>query len=79
MGFPVKEFLKRVYLNVLAVTSVAVAFSDIVDGYIPDGLAGTLISFVVTFMFAVLSVAFIGCKKQELKDAFVGLKRILHG
>jgi hypothetical protein len=38
-----------------------------------------LISFVATFMFAVMSVAFIGCRKQELKEAFVGLKRILHG
>ena len=79
MGFPVRDFLSRVYLNVLVVTSVAVAVSDIVDGYIPEGLTGTLISFVATFMFAVMSVAFIGCRKQELKEAFVGLKRILHG
>jgi hypothetical protein len=79
MGFPVRQFLMRVYLNVLAVTSVAVAFSDIANGFMPEGLAGTLISFVLTFVFAIISVAFIGCRKHERREALVGLKRILHG
>lgn len=75
MDFPVKEYIRRVYANIVVVTAVAVAVPLAVQGYIPEGFAGFFISVALCVTAAGMSVLFAGCSGYERKELWMMVKR----
>ena len=74
IGFPMGEFIRRVVLNVMSVTIVAVIPCVFVSIYMPMSLAGFMMNVCACVLFALLSVLFVGCSKDEraqLKEAII--------
>lgn len=64
-------YIRKVYLNVLAVTSAALLLPLLSEFFITDGLAGFCISVVICVISAGLSILFVGCsskERQEMKE-----------
>ena len=64
------EFVRRVYLNVLAVASVAIMLPMILVQLNLTGLHGFLIKASAAVLSAVLSVAFVGCTRSERGEVY---------
>lgn len=73
VGLPVRNFLLRVYLNVLAVTAVSLPVPLLVSRYAGEGLPAFLISLVVSVISVALSVLYVGCSRTERAAIFEGL------
>ena len=74
LGFPVREYLRRVYINVFKVTAVAVLIPTVLHGFIPGGFLGFVLGVAICVLCAGLSILFIGCSKserQELKQMLI--------
>jgi hypothetical protein len=65
IGFPMGEFLRRVVLNVLLVTIVAIVPCVFISIYIPMTFVGFIINVCACVIIALLSVLFVGCSKDE--------------
>jgi hypothetical protein len=74
IGFPMGEFLRRVVMNVLLVTIVAIVPCLFISIYMPLTLAGFIINVCACVLVALLSVLFVGCSGDEriqLKEAVI--------
>lgn len=70
-------FVRKVYLNVLAVAAVAAVVPFLAGPFYPDGFAGFCISVIVCLASAGLSVLFVGCsagERRELKELILRRK-----
>lgn len=65
IGFPMGEFLRRVVLNVLLVTIVAIVPCVLISIYLPMTFTGFIINVCACVLLALLSVLFVGCSKDE--------------
>ena len=63
--FPMMEYLKRVYLNVIKVTVMASVVAASLQSLIPEGWTGFIPGVLGCIVCAVLSVLFIGCSQSE--------------
>jgi hypothetical protein len=71
------EFLRRVVVNVLLVTIVAIIPCVFISIYMPMTFAGFAINVCACVLIALLSVLFIGCSKVERSQlAEAVIKRI---
>ena len=68
MQFPVREYLKRVYWNMLKVTVPAVVAAWALQMLMPEGWLGFVLCVAACVMCAGLSVLFIGCSKVERQE-----------
>jgi VIT1/CCC1 family predicted Fe2+/Mn2+ transporter len=75
MGFPVREYLRRVYLNILKVSAVAGLLPLVFQRFLPGGYAGFAISVPLCVMCAGISVLFIGCLESERKELWHMIQR----
>ena len=75
MDFPVSEFLKRVYLNIIIVTLTAVVLPVALMRYMPAGLAGFLLSVILCVGCAGLAVLLKGCSSAERKEMWNMIRR----
>lgn len=74
IGLSVKEFITRVYLNVIYVAAAAIVIPLIISFFLPDGILWTLLSVVVSALSAALSILFVGCTAVE-RNELVGFIR----
>ena len=74
IGLSVKEFISRVYLNVIYVAAAAIVIPLIISFFLPDGILWTLLSVVVSALSAALSILFVGCTAVE-RNELVGFIR----
>lgn len=65
VGLEVGVFLRKVYLNVIAVASAALVVPLLLGGFMPSGFAGFLCSVILSVASAGLSVLFIGFSREE--------------
>jgi len=68
LAFSVRSFLRRVYLNVLSVSAVAVVVSLVLSPLFSDDFAGFALSFVACLATASLAVLFAGCTSSERNE-----------
>ena len=68
LDFPVREYLRRVYINVIKVTVVAAVISSVLHRFVPGGFLGFVAGVVVCVVCAGLSILFIGCSQSERKE-----------
>jgi flagellar biosynthesis protein FliR len=68
MGFPICDFIRRVYLNVIRITAVAVIVPLLLGRCIPDTVSGALTSLAISFIWAAVSVFYVGCSGAERKE-----------
>jgi hypothetical protein len=64
-GFSVSSFIRRVYLNVAAVTVAALVLPLLLTTIASGGVAGFMIKACVALLSAVISVLFVGCSRAE--------------
>ena len=76
-GYEASKHIKTVYINVLAVAAVAVIIPLILNGCLPGGFAGFLISAATAVVSAGLSVLYIGCTKDERQDIYSYLRKLV--
>jgi O-antigen/teichoic acid export membrane protein len=77
IGLSPKEFIRRVYLNVLAVAAVAVAVPFVFKGFLPEGFWGFCAGVALCVLSASFSILFVGCTVKERGEiAAVVLRRI---
>ncbi len=77
IGFPMGDFLRRVCLNVLAVTLTALVLPLLAESFMPDTFWGFAIDVVLCVLSASLTVMFVGCSKAERKEIFSMIHRRL--
>lgn len=65
IGLPAEEFIKKVYLNVILVSAVALAVPLSINNMLPDTFWGFIISVAVCVISAGLSVSYIGLSRSE--------------
>ena len=68
MQFPVREYLKRVYWNIIRVTVVAAVVASSLQNLVPEGWLGFALGVAACVMCAGLSVLFIGCSSSERQE-----------
>ena len=76
-GFPMGRFLRRVYVSaLLKVTPIALILPVALKFIALEGFVGFLISFVVTFVSAVMAVVFVGLDKGERSQVYAMFSKI---
>ena len=79
LDFPVAEYIRRVYWNVIRVSVLAVAPAWLIQGVLPGGWAGFVLNVAVCVTCAGLSILFAGCSTAERKEVVqMILRRIRH-
>ena len=68
MQFPVREYIRRVYVNILKVTAVAGAVASSLQTLIPVGWLGFALGVLICVICAGLSILFIGCTASERNE-----------
>ena len=77
--FPVRQFISRVYMNILKVTAVAGAVASTLMGVAQGSWLGFIFRVLVCVLCAGLSVFFIGCSRAERQEMLqVIMRRIRH-
>ena len=76
-GYEASKHIKTVYINVLAVAASSVIIPLILNGHLPGGFAGFLISAATAVVSAGLSVLYIGCTKDERTDIFEYIRKLI--
>ena len=74
IGLPAGDFLKKVYLNVIAVSAAALAVPLAADPALPDTFSGFAASVTICVCSAGLSVMFIGLRASERRELASMLK-----
>ena len=74
IGLPAGDFLKKVYLNVIAVSAAALAVPLAADPALPDTFSGFAASVMICVCSAGLSVMFIGLRASERRELASMLK-----
>lgn len=67
IGLDMGRYVREVYLNVLVVAAVALAVPMLTCPHMPEGFGGFCLSVAVCVISASLSIAFVGCRKDERK------------
>ena len=65
IGLPVREFIMKVYMNVICVSAVALIIPWALDGCLPDDFMGFLASVFICVVSALLSVVILGLSRWE--------------
>lgn len=65
IGLPVREFIMKVYMNVICVSAVALIIPWALDGCLPDDFMGFLASVFICVASALLSVVILGLSRWE--------------
>jgi len=73
-GLPAGDFLKKVYLNVIAVSAAALVVPLVADPALPDTFSGFAASVTICVCSAGLSVMFIGLRASERRELASMLK-----
>ena len=68
IGLPAGDFIRKVYLNVMAVSSVSLALPLMICRLLPEGFWGFATSVAVCVLSATLSVSFIGLSRSERRE-----------
>lgn len=68
LGLSPRQFIARVYCNVLCVTAAALVLPFLMCRFMPEGFGGFCLSLAVCVVSASLSVLFIGCSRDERRD-----------
>ena len=76
-GYEASKHIKTVYINVLTVAAAAVVIPLVIDGYLPGGFTGFLISATAAVVSAGLSVLYIGCTRDERADIFGYIRKLI--
>lgn len=76
IGLNVWDFLRRVLLNVLLVTAVAIPLPFVCVRMMPDGVLSSCIAIAVSLVSAGLSILFIGCSKNERDEVLSMLTKL---
>ena len=76
-GYEASKHIKTVYINVLTVTAAAAIIPLILNGCLPGGFAGFLISAATAVVSAGLSVLYIGCTKDERQDIYSYIRKLV--
>jgi O-antigen/teichoic acid export membrane protein len=79
IGLSVRNFLVRVYFNVLAVATVALVLPVVAALVVPGGPVGFVVKASVAVISAGLSIFLVGCSKQERRDVIGFIKNRLGG
>ncbi|MBE6238671.1 MAG: lipopolysaccharide biosynthesis protein [Bacteroidales bacterium] len=74
IGLPAGDFLKKVYLNVIAVSAAALVVPLAADTALPDTFSGFAASVTICVCSAGLSVMFIGLRASERRELASMLK-----
>ena len=74
IGLPAGDFLKKVYLNVIAVSAAALVVPLAADPALPDTFSGFAASVMICICSAGLSVMFIGLRASERRELASMLK-----
>ena len=74
IGLPAGDFLKKVYLNVIAVSAAALVVPLAADTALPDTFSGFAASVMICVCSAGLSVMFIGLRASERRELASMLK-----
>lgn len=61
----IRKFLQKVYLNIIATSSVASIPSFISSQYLDESLLNFISSSLITILCTIISIYFIGCNKKE--------------
>lgn len=77
LSFPVREYIYKVYINVIKVTAVAVVVALSFSNFIQDGWLGFVSGVVISIICACLSVLFIGCSTEERRELVDMVRRRL--
>ena len=78
IGHSVKNFVSRVYINVIAVSAVAVVLPIAASFLLPEGAWGFLAKASVALLSAVLSIYFVGCTKAERSEVLAFINNRLN-
>lgn len=70
MAFSIREFVSKVYLNVLLVSFLSVIFPVALHYYLPDNLFGFLLSCCVCVVLTSIVILYVGCSKSERASIF---------
>ena len=65
IGFPLMDFFKRVYVNVISVTAAAVVLPLVISPHIGDGFGGFVLMATACVVSCAMSVFWIGCSRKE--------------
>ena len=68
ISLSVRDFVRRVWLNVVAVTAAAATPVLLLEGFFPDNLSGFCLNALACVAVAGLSILFVGCKAQERRE-----------
>ena len=68
IGLSIKEFMHRVYLNVIGVSALAVMLPLGMSCLLSDGFAGFIVNVLVCVLSASLAVWFAGCSADERRN-----------
>lgn len=68
VGLSARQFMIKVWLNVICVTAAALVLPVLTDAFMPEGFGGFCLSLVICAGSAGLSVLFIGCCRNERRE-----------
>lgn len=74
-GFPVKDYIVRVWLNVMAVTAAASAVPFVFEVLTQETAAATLASVFICLLCAALAILFVGCTSSERMELYRMISR----
>ena len=72
-----RHFIRKVWLNVVAVSLAAIPIPLALASVLPDGLANSLILMFAAAVSAGFSVLFVGCNPSERKQIMLVFMKIL--
>ncbi len=75
IGMSAGQYMKDVYLRVLAVSAVAMLLPLLSGRWIPDGFGGFCLSVMLCVFCAALSALFVGCGKDERREIMSIIRR----
>lgn len=76
IGLSAKTYLRKVYLNVLAVTAVSAVLPVVLSTQMPETFVTFLTTCIISCICTVLTMLYIGCTKQERQYVLDKIKNI---
>ena len=77
IGISIRNFLRRVYINVLAVSAAAVIAAVTVSYVLPQGPCWSLVRITLAVLTTGLSVLYVGCSRNERSEISSFIKKRL--
>ena len=65
IGLSVRKYLRKVYMNVLAVTVIAAILPFLLDGRVEESFLNFVILSLIALMCTGITIYYIGCNKAE--------------